>query len=51
MATDSGEAFVSMKAARPEISGSVFGRFMAKLGPETPLDRRGSSCSAGCTKN
>ncbi len=29
----------------------VFGRFSAKLGPRTPLERRGSSCSAGCTKN
>ena len=33
------------------IFGSVFGRFSAKLGPKTPLERRGSSCSAGCTKN
>ncbi len=31
--------------------GLVFGRFSAKLGPTTPLERRGSSCSAGCTKN
>ena len=29
----------------------VFGRFSAKLGPKTPLERRGSSCSAGCTRN
>ncbi len=29
----------------------VFGRFSAKVGPKTPLERRGSSCSAGCTKN
>ncbi len=29
----------------------VFGRFSAKLGPKTPLERRGSSCSAGCSKN
>ncbi len=29
----------------------VFGRFSAKLGPKTPLERQGSSCSAGCTKN
>ncbi len=29
----------------------VFGRFSAKLGPKTPLERRGSSCSAGCTKH
>ena len=29
----------------------VFGRFPAKLGPKTPLERRGSSCSAGCSKN
>ncbi len=28
-----------------------FWRFSAKLGPKTPLERRGSSCSAGCTKN
>jgi hypothetical protein len=31
--------------------GPVFGRFSVKLGPKTPLERRGSSCSAGCTKN
>ncbi len=37
--------------SRFSISGSAFGRFSAKLGPKTPLDRRGSSCSAGCTKN
>jgi hypothetical protein len=29
----------------------VFGRCSAKLGPKIPLERRGSSCSAGCTKN
>ncbi len=29
----------------------VFGRFSAKLGPKTRLERRGSSCSAGCTTN
>ncbi len=40
-----------LKAVCPQIVGSVFGRFSAKLGPQTPLDRRGSSCSAGCTKN
>ena len=40
-----------LKAVWPEISGSVFGRFSAKLGPQTPLERRVSSCSAGCTKN
>ncbi len=28
----------------------VFGRFSIKVGPKTPLERRGSSCSAGCTK-
>ena len=28
----------------------MFGRFSAKLGPKTRLERRGSSCSAGCTK-
>jgi hypothetical protein len=40
-----------LKAVWPEIVGSVFGRFSAKLGPKTPLERRGSSCSAGCTRN
>ncbi len=40
-----------LKAVWPEIFGSVFGRFSDKLGPKTPLERRGSSCSAGCTKN
>ncbi len=40
-----------LKAVWPEFFGSVFGRFSAKLGPQTPLERRGSSCSAGCTKN
>ena len=29
----------------------VFGRLSAKLGPKTSLERRGSSCSADCTKN
>ena len=29
----------------------IFGHFSAKLGPEIPLDRRGSPRSAGCTKN
>ena len=29
----------------------VFGRFSTKLGPKTLLERRGSSCNAGCTKN
>ncbi len=29
----------------------MFGRFSAKLGPETPLGRRGSFCNAGCTNN
>ncbi len=33
------------------IFGRVFGGFSAKLGPRTSLERRGSSCSAGCTKN
>ena len=28
-----------------------FGRSSATLGPKTPLDRRGSSCSEGCTNN
>ena len=27
------------------------GRFSAKLGPKTILERRGSSCNAGCTKD
>ena len=40
-----------LKAVWPEIIGPVFGQFSAKLGPKTPLERRGSSCSAGCTKN
>ncbi len=40
-----------LKAVWPEICGSVFGPCSAKLGPKTPLERRGSSCSAGCTKN
>ncbi len=31
--------------------GPVFGRFSAKLGPRTPLERRGSSCSGDFTKN
>ncbi len=31
--------------------GSIFGRYSAKLGPETPLDRQGSSYSAGRTEN
>ncbi len=31
--------------------GSVFGRTSAKLGPKTPPERRGPSCSAGFTKN
>ncbi len=29
----------------------VLGRLSAKLGPKAPLERRGSSCSDGCTKN
>ena len=36
---------------REVTEGSIFGRFSAKLGPETHLDRRGSSYSAGCIKN
>ena len=28
----------------------LFGRFSAKLGHKTPLDRRGSSCSSGCAQ-
>ena len=39
-----------LKAACPEICGSVFGRLSAKRGPQTSLERRGSYCSAGCTK-
>jgi hypothetical protein len=39
-----------LKAVLPEISGPVFGRLSAKVGPETPLERRGSSCNAGGTK-
>ncbi len=46
-------------AARPPPAGPQdlgpprhwVGRFSAKLGPKTFLERRGSSCSAGCTKN
>ena len=36
-----------------DIGKSVFRffRFSANLGPKTPLERRGSSCSAGCSKN
>jgi hypothetical protein len=30
---------------------AVVGRLLAKLGPTTPLERRGSSCSAGWTQN
>ncbi len=38
-------------AVWPDMFGSVFGPFAAKLGPKIRLDRRGSSCSAGYTKN
>ncbi len=38
-------------AIRNSDFGPFFGRFSAKLGPKTPLERRGSSCSAGWTKN
>ncbi len=31
-----------MESVWPEIVGSVFGRFSAKLGPKTPLERRGA---------
>ena len=41
----------NLKAVWPGIFGSVFDRFSAKLGPKASLDRRGSSCNAGCTKN
>jgi hypothetical protein len=42
-----------LKVVWAEMFGSLFGRISSKLGPETPQtpDRRGSSCSAGCTKN
>ncbi len=53
--------FAKLKPGWPNLRGSmairnsdfgpVFGRFSAKLGPKTPLERRGSSCSASCTKN
>ncbi len=33
------------------IFGPVFGRFSSKLGPKTLLERQGSSCGAGRTKN
>ncbi len=35
----------------PEKCGSAFGRISANLGSQTPLDRRGSSCSFRCSKN
>ena len=44
------QSLVFEKAAWPEIIGSVFGPFSAKLGPQAPLERRSSFCSAGCTK-
>ncbi len=31
--------------------GSGFSRLSAKFGPKTFVERQGSSCSAGCTKN
>ena len=41
-----------LTAIQPEICEPIFGQFSAKLGSRTPLDRRGSSCSAGgCTAN
>ena len=30
---------------------TIFGLFVAKLGPETPLERLGVKNCAGCTKN
>jgi hypothetical protein len=39
------------KAVWPETCGPVLGRFSAKLGPKTFLERRVSSCSADCTKH
>ncbi len=40
-----------LQAFWPKNFGSDFGRISAKRGPETSLERRGSSCSTGCTKN
>jgi hypothetical protein len=41
-----------LTAIQLEICEPIFGQFSAKLGSRTPLDRRGSSCSAGgCTAN
>ena len=36
-----------LKAACPEICGSVFGRLSAKRGPQTSLERRGHVCLGG----
>ena len=36
---------------KPQNKTPNFDRVSAKLGPETPLDRWGSACSAGCTAN
>ena len=33
------------------LRSSIFGHLVAKFGPETHPDRRGSSYSAGCTEN
>ncbi len=46
-----GETSGYLKAVWQEICGSVFGRFSATLVSQTPLERRGSSCSAGCITN
>ena len=47
-----GRCFGYFAAIQPEICEPIFGQFSAKLGSRTPLDRRGSSCSAGgCTAN
>ena len=40
-----------LKAVLLEFVGQVFGWILAQLVHKTPLDRRGSACSAGCTKN
>ena len=40
-----------LNAVWPEFVGYVFGRILAQRCHTIPLDRRGSACSAGCTKN
>jgi hypothetical protein len=49
--TASKRCFGYLKAIWLGISGPNFDHFSTKLGPQTVLDRRGSSCSAGCTTN